>query len=111
MEITFRTKKLQRSCSVEKEAVKAYGPKRARKLMRRLMELRAADNLSQIPRTPPPRCHELTGNLKGTLSVDLEHPWRLLFVPANDPLPKKQDGGLDWERVTAITITAIDDPH
>lgn len=111
MEVTFATKKLQKCCSAEKEAIKAYGRDRARKLMRRLMELRAAVNLSQIPKTPPPRCHELTGNLKGTLSVDLAHPWRLLFVPAHKPVPQKEEGGLDWARVTAIKITAIEDPH
>jgi len=89
----------------------AYGPNRARKLMRRLMELSAATNLAQIPKTPPPRCHELTGNLKGKLSVDLEHPWRLLFVPVHNPVPTKKDGGLDWDQVTAVEITAIDDTH
>lgn len=79
--------------------------------MGRLMELRAASNLSEIPKTPPPRCHELTGNLKGVLSVDLDHPWRLLFVPAHNPVPKRKDGGLDWERVTAIEIIEIKDTH
>ena len=93
MLIIFHTKKLQKNCSEKKEAIKAYGDKRAKKLMQRLMELKAAENLSHIPTTPPPRCHELTGNYKGTLSVDLEHPWRLLFVPANNPTPRKKDGG------------------
>ncbi len=111
MEITFRTKKLQRSCSVAKEAVKAYGQLRARKLMQRLMELRAADYLSDIPSAPPPRCHELTGNLAGKLSVDLDHPWRLIFRPAHDPVPVRESGGLDWSQVTAIEITDIMDPH
>lgn len=111
MRLTFRTNKLKKRCSEEKEAVKAYGPNRARKLMRRLMELQAADNLSQIPTTPPPRCHELSGNLKGKLSVDLEHPWRLLFVPDHQPLPAKEDGGLDWTRVTTVKIMEIEDPH
>jgi proteic killer suppression protein len=111
MLITFRNKKLQKCCSVEKEAIKTYGEKRARKLMQRLMELRAAENLSYIPRTPPPRCHELTGNLKGILSVDLEHPWRLLFIPAHNPVPMMKHGGLDWTQVTAVRITAIEDTH
>ena len=111
MEITFHNNKLKKRCSQEREAIKAYGQRRARKLMQRLMELRAADNLSQIPTTPPPRCHELTGKLKGTLSVDLEHPWRLFFVPNHDPIPTKKDGGLDWESVTAIIIIDVKDPH
>lgn len=111
MDITFRSNKLKKRCSQAREAEKAYGQVRARKLMQRLMELRAAENLSHIPTTPPPRCHELAGKLKGTLSVDLEHPWRLLFVPAHDPIPRKKDGGLDWEQVTSITITNIEDTH
>jgi len=111
MQITFRTKKLQKHCSEEKEAIKAFGSNRARKLMRRLLELNAANDLSQIPKTPPPRCHELTGNLKGQLSVDLEHPWRLLFVPAHDPIPQTEDGGLDWAQVTAVEIIDIADTH
>lgn len=111
MEITFRTRKLQKTCSIQKEAIKTHGPTRARKLMQRLMELSAAESLAEIPPTPPPRCHELVGNLKGSLSVDLDHPWRLLFVPAHEPVPVKDDGGLDWSQVTAVEITNIEDPH
>jgi len=29
--------------------------------------------------------HPLTGDLKGTFSLDLEHPLRLLFEPDHDP--------------------------
>ncbi len=111
MEITFRNRKLQKSCSVRKEAVRTYGANRAKRLMQRLMELSAADHLAQIPTTPPTRCHELKGNLKGTFSVDLEHPWRLLFVPTHDPIPRKKDGGVDKTRVTSVEITAIEDTH
>ncbi|MCL2266890.1 MAG: hypothetical protein FWC17_03890 [Treponema sp.] len=51
------------------------------------------------------------GKQKGMLSVDLDHPYRLLFVPDHDPVPLKSDGGLDWKQVTAITITEIEDTH
>ena len=111
MEITFRTKKLKKTCSTEKEVIKSHGLKRARRLMQRLMELNAADNLSQIPHTPPPRCHELSGNLKGTFSVNLDHPWRLLLVPDHDPVPRSGDGGVDRARVTAVEIIGIEDTH
>lgn len=111
MRITFRTKKLQKSCSESGEAVKTYGQKRARKLMQRLMELSAFDNLSQVPHLPPLRRHELSGKLKGTYAVDLDHPFRLLFIPDHDPLPRVKDGGIDLENVTAIQITSIEDYH
>ena len=62
-------------------------------------------------RNLPGRCHELLGDLKGVLSIDLVHPQRLLFVPQEVPPPKKPDGGLDWTRVEAIEITSIEDTH
>ena len=60
---------------------------------------------------PPARCHALTGNRSGQLSVDLEHPYRLLFIPAHDPVPTRADGGLDWRLVTEIEILEIVDTH
>jgi len=111
MIIYFHTSKLQKLCSSKVEAVKKLGSKRAGKLMQRLQELDAAENLAEIARVPPPRCHELTGQRKGQLSVDLEHPYRLLFIPANEPVPRMADGGLDWKAVTEIEIIEIADTH
>jgi plasmid maintenance system killer protein len=111
MVVFFQSKKLQKICSSQKEMLKAFGAPRARKLQQRLMELNAADNLSHIARVPPPRCHQLTGNRQGQLSVDLDHPYRLLFIPAHNPIPVKADGGLDWEQVTEIEIVEIADTH
>ena len=82
-----------------------------RKLQQRLMELKAAPCLDDISKVPPPRCHPLSGDRDGQLSVDLEHPYRLLFIPANDPIPLTQDGGLDWTKVTEIEIVDIVDTH
>ena len=111
MIIFFRTNKLQKQCSSVKETLRAFGATRARKLQQRLMELKAATNLNQIARVPPARCHELTGNRQGQLSVDLDHPYRLIFIPANDPVPRREDGGLDWEWVTEVEIVEIADTH
>jgi proteic killer suppression protein len=111
MQVFFRSKKLQKICSSAKEIQKAFGTARARKLQQRLLELSAAENLSQISRLPPSRCHEMTSDRQGQLSVDLDHPYRLFFIPANDPVPFRDDGGLDWSAVTEIEIIGIEDPH
>ena len=111
MEIYFRTKRLQRICSEAKEMRKLYGVKCSEKLQQRLMELRAADALSDMSHLPPTRCHELTGNRAGQFSVDLEQPLRLLFIPINDPIPMQDDGGIDRRRVTEIEIFEIGDTH
>ncbi|MBW1801699.1 MAG: killer suppression protein [Deltaproteobacteria bacterium] len=111
MIIYYRTKKLQKICNQSHEAAKKLGPKMARKLQQRLMELRAADSLDDISRVPPSRCHQLTGNREGQLSVDLVHPYRLLFIPADAPLPTTVNGSLDWTKVTEIEIIEIIDTH
>ncbi len=111
MVVYFHTLKLQKTCCTEREAVRTFGAQSARKLMQRLQELDAAETLADIARVPPPRCHELKGDRAGQLSVDLQHPYRLLFIPANDPVPKLADGGLDWGRVTEIEIIGIADTH
>ncbi|MBW4578676.1 MAG: hypothetical protein KME42_03765 [Tildeniella nuda ZEHNDER 1965/U140] len=61
--------------------------------------------------TLPGRCHELTGDQAGQLSLDLDHPYRLLFIPANDPIPRKKDSGLNWSEVTEVEILGIEDTH
>jgi len=76
-----------------------------------MAELKAAVDLDDISRLPPARCHELTGDRAGQLSVDLKHPYRLLFIPANDPIIRKSDNGLDWSAVTEVEIIDIDDTH
>jgi len=98
-------------CNSQKEATKKFGSKMANKLMQRLNELQAATTLQDISYLPPSRCHELTGPHKGKFSVDLEHPYRLLFIPANNPVPIKSSGGLDWLNVTEVEITEITNTH
>lgn len=111
MDITFRQKKFAKICNSRSSLVRAWGERRARLIGRRLDEFRAAANLAEIRNLPAPRCHELTGAYQGQLSVDLDHPYRLLFVPANDPTPRKADGGLDWTGITAIEILGVEDTH
>lgn len=111
MRILFKTKKLQKTCSASKETIKQFGAKCGLKLQQRLMELRAAETLVEISHLPPPRCHELSGNRAGQLSVDLDHPYRLLFIVANEPIPMKNNGELDWAKVTEIEIIGVVDTH
>lgn len=63
-----------------------------------------------MPR-PTARRHELTGKRKGTLSLDLDGPYRLIIQPLYNPLPERPEGGLDWYRITAIKVLSIEDTH
>ena len=111
MEVSFATKSMQKRCSEEKAMQKQWGKKLARKLKQRLTELVAATTLQDICRTPPARCHELKGNRKGQLSVDLEHPYRLIFRPDHSPSPRRKEGGLDWNSVTKVIVIEVADTH
>lgn len=90
--------------------VRLYGDRRAKLIRRRLDELRAADTLEDLRHLPAPRCHELIGDRNGQLSVDLDHPYRLIFVP-EEPIPTKSDGSLDWVQVRAIVVLGVEDTH
>lgn len=111
MDILFSSRKLAKDCNDSRRLQRRYGQRTANLVRQRLDELYAADNLAEIGRLPAPRCHELTGNRKGTLSVDLDHPRRLLFEPANEPVPQRPDRGLDWTRVTVVRILRVEDTH
>ena len=80
-------------------------------LQQRLAELAATETLGDLRNLPGARCHELTGDLKGCLAVDLQHPQRLIFEPDHDPCPVKPDGGLDWDQVKRVRILDIQDYH
>jgi len=113
MEITFANKKLMKQMNDSREMVKVHGSKRAKKLQIVLTQLHAAPNLGMFapPYSPPHRCHELTGNRKGQLSVDLDHPYRLILKPDHEPMPQRDEGGLDWQAVTKIKIIGVVDTH
>lgn len=111
MDIIFKDKKFEKRCNNYRLLVRYHGARMAKLIRRRLDELKAADTLSVMRTLPQARCHELHGDRQGELSVDLEHPRRLIFKPANDPVPTVADGGLDWEKITAIEVTSIEDTH
>ncbi len=114
MIITFKNKKLEKSFNEGRQLDATHGKKRAKKIRLRMSEFQAAESLIDFwpPKSPPGRCHELTeGKRHGQLSVDLDHPYRLIFVPDHNPMPVKPDGGLDWEQVTVIKIIGVEDTH
>jgi proteic killer suppression protein len=44
-------------------------------------------------------------------AVDISRNERLVFEVADDPIPRKPDGGIDLERVTEIRVLRIEDYH
>lgn len=106
----FAEKSLEKAFNNKAVLVKKYGANQAIKMLDRLTDLRAAQNLDMM-RSLPGHCHELIGNLKGYLALDLVQPYRLIFEPADTPIPLKKDGGLDWTKVTKVKIIRTENYH
>lgn len=70
-----------------------------------------AANCLDETRTLPGRFHPLRENRAGQWSADLKHPLRLIFEPANDPMPIQSDGSPDPTKVNVIKILEVVDTH
>lgn len=110
MEVFFATKKLASRLGSDRDRVKEFGAQAARRIDLRLQQLRRVPTLEDM-RNLPGRCHELSGDLRGYLAVDVHQPVRLIFHPSDPDNAKKPDGGLDWSAVDSIIITDIIDYH
>ena len=87
---------------------------RSTRLVMKLVDrLRASENLEVFLKLGPTlngRCHRLKGDLDGTFSVDLVHPYRMLFVP--EPPADRTEDGYDYQSVTSVRITSLkEDTH
>lgn len=104
------------------EARRRFGSEMAKKIQLRMGALVAAESLGIFwpPLSPPERCHELKGNLAGVFSMDLTHPYRLLFKPLKTPKELRggsetKEGALDqkarWHSIDSIEIIGVEDTH
>ena len=111
--ITFRTRQLQRVLSDRRKCRVKFGERIAHKVELRLDALVAAKSLADFfpPNARPERCHELKGTKLGVFSMDLAHPYRLLFVSSSDYMPSKDNVKLAWKSIRSIEIIAIEDTH
>jgi len=110
MDIVFNNRKFEKECNNQQLLKRNHGADRAKRIRQRLDNLRAADVLEDM-RNLPGRFHQLVQDRAGQLSLDLDHLCRLIFEPANEPLPTKPDGGIDWTQVTAVNILGVENTH
>lgn len=106
MIISYKPNKLGKTVANLSAIKKNYGTM-AKDVNTRINELTHATSLEDMRFLPQANCHELFQNLVGHLAVDVSGNHRIIFKPANDPIPLKTDGGLDWTKVTEVTIIEI----
>ena len=92
VEIAFRDEKLRKLCEDSRAAQKKLGDACARKLRSRLADLHAARVVTDLVAGHP---HPLKHDRAGQFALDLAGGNRLVFAPANEPIPQTQDGAID----------------
>ena len=110
MEITFKDKKLRKAAARLKLLIQVYGRRRGELLKVRLDDLLTAETLEDV-RYLPGRYHELTQDRKGQWACDLDHPYRLIFTPHEEPIPANEDGQYIWMEIRGVEIIEITDYH
>lgn len=88
-----------------------YGPEQAKLIALRLTQIAAADNLEDLRSLPQVRAHELKWNRADQISLDLRHPYRMLITPDHDDIPRNENEGLDWQKITKIKVLGVEDTH
>lgn len=110
MEISFKTKKLEKLANDDKKRQRELGALRAELYGRRLDDLRTATTLEDV-RFLPGHYHELLGDRKGEWACDLDQPYRLIFVPHENPIPTDGNGKYLWIEIRGVEITEITNYH
>ncbi|MBC8487641.1 MAG: type II toxin-antitoxin system RelE/ParE family toxin [Bacteroidetes bacterium] len=110
MIITFTDKKLKKYANNKKLAVQKMGAKRAKLYQIRLDDMIDAENFTDLEHLPG-RFHQLKENRKDEWSCDLDHPYRLIFTPTEEPIPKDEDGKQILIEINSLKIIEIIDYH
>lgn len=108
MDILFANSKLEVLCSTQLKQRKRLGANGAKKLQRRLADVMAAARVTDLVAGHP---HPLKGDRVGQFALDLDGGCRLVFEPATDPPPIRDDASIAWEQVTSVRIVFIGDYH
>ncbi|MDO5463285.1 MAG: killer suppression protein [bacterium] len=107
MRVTYKNKKMEKLAKDPRELRRVFG-ENERSIRKCLDTLRAVPNLAEL--FEPPfrrfRCHLLHNDKKGTYSLDVKDPYRLLFTP-KEPVPIKSAGGIDVTKVEAVCVLEL----
>lgn len=110
MEIEYRKNRLKKQLSNASEIKRNFGVN-AKRIARRLIEIRSSPNLHVLMQIPAANCHRLSGDKEGEWALNISANHRMLFEIAHNPIPKNKDGSLDTQAITNICITEIVDYH
>ena len=80
MEITFRTRQLERCYLQSQFAVRTFGDVVARKYVERVNIIKLSKSIDDLKKLPGLRCHQLAGDRAGQWAINLTGFYRLIFT-------------------------------
>lgn len=104
MEISYANTKLEKILTNER-MIKKYYTAFYKKIIHRMSEIRAANNLDEIPHVPPPRRHKLEGHYNDCWGIDISKNFRIILKPIGD------FNESDLKTINEIEILSIEDYH
>lgn len=110
MDLTYKSKELQRYAEDEKYSLKKLGAILSKNYTMRITALLSAETLEAV-RYLPGNYHELTGDRKGQWACNLSGNYRLVFEPHEKPIPTNPNGQYIWCEIKGVEIAEIVDYH
>lgn len=104
MEISYASNKLEKILTNERMIKKQY-TSFYKKILNRMSEIRAANNLDEIPHIPPPRRHKLEGDYNDCWGIDVSKNYRIVLKPTGEW------NEADLRTINQIQILSIEDYH
>lgn len=110
MDVTTKDKNLLLALQNDPKAAKKFGANMLRVLQQRIKHLQRVNNLEEI-RNYPGRFHELVDNRKGQWACDLGQPYRLVFIPHENPIPTDENGKYIWIEIKGVELIEVTNYH
>ena len=104
MELAFAKKFLRELCENEARAQQDLGTNVAKKLKRRVADLRASPCVKDLVAGRP---HELSGNRNRHVALELCEGYCIVISNNHAHVPMLDSGGTDWSRVSRVKIVEI----
>lgn len=79
MHVIFNNNEIEKICTNPDYAKKKYGKNMAYKIFERINFMISTKDVETMIRIRYGRCHKLKGDREGQYSLDLVHPYRLIF--------------------------------
>ena len=106
MKVSFDKKKDEETFFDERLLLRLYGKIPAKEIKKSHSALVQAKNVAFLLANHIRGCHQLKGDRFELFALNDDQPYRMIFRAA-DPVPRKDDGGVDTSAVESVSIVEL----